>query len=155
MTELIKALATGCYLGYLPLMPGTYGSALAIPLHFLLVRLPPLWYGISLAVIILIAIGAAGSAEKIFDRKDPREVVIDEVVGMLVTLIHAPSHPVAWLLGFVLFRFFDILKPFPIRIIDQRVQGGVGIVLDDLVAGVYANLVLHGVYAVYALIAAN
>ncbi|MCF6237715.1 MAG: phosphatidylglycerophosphatase A, partial [Candidatus Marinimicrobia bacterium] len=69
---------------------------------------------IALGIIILLAVGCAGSAEKILDRADPSVVVIDEIAGMLVALIGAPNHPLAWLTAFALFRFFDILKPWPV-----------------------------------------
>jgi phosphatidylglycerophosphatase A len=95
------------------------------------------------AAIFFIAVIAAGQAEKILDRKDPGVIVIDEIIGMLITLIAAPNNPLIWLLGFALFRFFDIFKPYPIRLIDQRINGGLGIVLDDVMAGIYSLIVLQ------------
>ena len=77
------------------------------------------------------------------DRKDPGLVVIDEIAGMLVTMIAAPAAPMIMILGFILFRIFDILKPFPIRLIDQRIHGGLGIMLDDIVAGLYSLIILQ------------
>lgn len=143
MTNIILALATGLYTGYLPKAPGTWGSALALPLHFLLTRLAPTNYFLSLGVILTLAVLSAGSAEKILDTKDPGVVVIDEVAGMLITLIGAPDNPVVWVIGFGIFRVFDIAKPFPIRFIDQRFNGGIGIVLDDVMAGIYSLIVLR------------
>lgn len=143
MTTLIMALATGLYTGYLPKAPGTWGSLVALPLHLMLIRLEPLAYGLSLAGFILLAIMIAGSAEKICDRKDPGIIVIDEIAGMLIALIAAPPDFRGWLLAFLLFRLFDILKPFPIGWIDRRVQGGVGIVLDDLMAGLYTLIIIQ------------
>ena len=136
-------IATGFGAGYLPKAPGTWGSLLALPLHFFLRQLAPSHYALALAAIFFIAVISAGQAEKILNRKDPGVVVIDEVIGMLITLIAAPNSPLIWLLGFGLFRLFDIFKPYPIRLIDQRVNGGMGIVLDDVLAGIYSLIVLQ------------
>jgi phosphatidylglycerophosphatase A len=138
MDRLIMAIATGGGLGYLPKAPGTWGTLLALPIHYLIVQLEPRYYFSAIAVIIVVAILSAGGAEKILDKPDPGIVVIDEVAGMLITMIAIPSHPIAWLLAFLLFRLFDILKPFPVNFFDKRFHGGIGIVLDDLMAGIYA-----------------
>jgi phosphatidylglycerophosphatase A len=143
MDRLFMAIATGLGLGYAPFAPGTFGTMLALPIHFLISRLPLAWYFGALAFIIVLAILAAGSAEKILDRPDPGEVVIDEVAGMLVAMIMIPSHPLAWLLAFAFFRFFDIVKPWPVRFFDRHCHGGPGIVLDDLAAGLYAFAALQ------------
>ena len=137
------AIATGCFVGYLPIAPGTWGSALAIPIHFLLIRLSAEHYFTALGIIFVISVVTAGSAEKILDRKDPGAIVIDEILGMLITLIGAPNHILIWILGFLIFRFFDIVKPFPIRLIDRRINGGLGIVMDDVLAGVYSLIILQ------------
>ena len=138
MDRLIMAIATGCGLGYLPKAPGTWGTLLALPIHFLISKLPLPYYFSAITAIIFIAVLSAGGAEKILDRPDPGIVVIDEIAGMLVTMIFIPPNPIAWLLAFLLFRLFDILKPFPVNFFDQRFHGGIGIVLDDLMAGLYA-----------------
>jgi len=138
------AIATGLYSGYLPKAPGTWGSVVGLILYYFLRAVVLPTYLIILGVLLVVGFFAAGSAEKILDRKDPGCVVIDEIVGMLITLAAAPPYPVAWLLGFGLFRFFDIVKPFPARWIDKRIQGGVGIMLDDVVAGLYGFLALQG-----------
>ncbi|MCK5437924.1 MAG: phosphatidylglycerophosphatase A [Desulfobulbaceae bacterium] len=143
MTNLIMAIATGCFVGYLPIAPGTWGSALAIPIHFLLIQLSAEHYFTALGIIFVISVVTAGSAEKIIDRKDPGVIVIDEIIGMLITLIGAPNNILVWILGFLIFRFFDILKPFPIRLIDRRVNGGIGIVMDDVLAGIYSLIILQ------------
>ena len=143
MVRFFMLIATGFTIGYLPIAPGTWGSLLALPLHFFLSKLQPVAYGFSIAAIILLAIVAAGAAEKIIDQKDPGVVVIDEVAGMLVTMIGAPATPLAYLFGFCLFRFFDILKPFPVRWADRHLNGGIGVVADDLLAGLYALLCLQ------------
>lgn len=143
MDRLFMSIATGLGLGYAPFAPGTFGTMLALPIHFLLSHLPlPLYFG-ALAGLILLAIAAAGAAEKILDRPDPGEVVCDEVVGMLVAMIAVPKHPLAWVLAFGLFRLFDIWKPWPVGYIDRHFNGGLGIVMDDLAAGLYALAVLQ------------
>jgi len=143
MDRLFMGIATGFGAGYLPKAPGTWGSLVALPLHFFLRQLAPNHYALALGGIFFIGVITAGQAEKILDRKDPGVIVIDEVIGMLITLIGAPNNPLIWLLGFFIFRFFDIFKPYPIRLIDQRVNGGMGIVLDDVLAGVYSFIVLQ------------
>jgi phosphatidylglycerophosphatase A len=143
MVRFFMCIATGFYVGYLPWAPGTWGSLLALPLHFFLSRLQPVQYVAFLAALLVLAVAAAGAAEKIVDRKDPGIVVIDEVAGMLVTMIGAPRTVPAYVAAFVLFRFFDILKPFPVNWVDRHLNGGVGIVADDLVAGLYALLCLQ------------
>jgi phosphatidylglycerophosphatase A len=138
MDRLIMAIATGCGLGYLPKAPGTWGTLLALPIHYLISQLPLQYYFTAIAVIIVVAVLSAGGAEKILDKPDPGIVVIDEVAGMLVAMIAIPASPIAWVLAFVLFRIFDIFKPFPVNFFDKRFHGGIGIVLDDLMAGLYA-----------------
>ncbi|MFN2365907.1 MAG: phosphatidylglycerophosphatase A [Desulfurivibrionaceae bacterium] len=138
MDRLYMAVATGFGLGNLPKAPGTWGTLLALPVHYLIVKLPPSGYAAAIAIVCLIAIISAGAAEKIMDKPDPGRVVIDEVAGMLIAMIAIPAHPLAWLLAFILFRCFDIFKPFPVNFFDQRFHGGLGIVLDDLMAGLYA-----------------
>ncbi len=144
MVRLIMFIATGAYTGYLPKAPGTWGTLVALPLNLLLLLLPGQGYAISLAVILVLAVYTAGAAEKILDRKDPGAIVIDEIIGMLITLIGAPANPVVWLMAFLLFRLFDILKPWPVSWADRHLNGGLGIVMDDLLAGIYAWLCLHG-----------
>ena len=96
-----------------------------------------------IAGIFVIGTFAAGEAEKIMDHQDPGLVVIDEIVGMLITMIAVPATPLAMVLGFILFRIFDILKPFPVNFFDQRFHGGLGIMLDDVMAGIYSLIILQ------------
>lgn len=95
------------------------------------------------AVFVLPAVWIAGRAEAALGRKDAPTIVIDEVAGMLVTLAGVPFSPGAVVAGFVLFRAFDVLKPWPARLIERRLPGGWGVVLDDVAAGVYGNLTLQ------------
>jgi len=143
MDKLIMAIASGLYTGYMPVAPGTWGTLVAFPLHFLLIRLPQTSYYMSLAVVFIVAVFTAGSAEKILDRGDPGIVVIDEIIGMLIGLIGAPLKVVPMLAAFFVFRFFDIIKPFPAGWADRHLHGGLGIVLDDVIAGIYTLLVMQ------------
>ena len=142
MYTLIMLIATGCYSGYLPKAPGTWGSLAGLLLFLLLQPLDLLPY---LAVVLVLFIAgtlAAGEAEKILDNRDPGVVVIDEIVGMLITMSGVPLTLLTLFLGFVLFRFFDIAKPFPVNFFDRRFHGGLGIMLDDVVAGLYSLVFL-------------
>lgn len=139
-------IATGLYTGYLPKAPGTWGTLLAFPIHLLLSPLSPALYGISLFIIFCLAVVTSGAAEKILDSKDPGIIVIDEIIGMLIALIGAPDMPGVWLAAFILFRFFDIVKPFPVNWLDTHLNGGLGIVMDDVAAGCYALICLQLYY---------
>lgn len=122
--------------GYVPLAPGTVGSALtALVLGVVPVSRPAL-AGCFVAVTVL-GLWAAHRAERILGRKDPGAVVIDEVAGMILSVLALPLTPAVVIFGLVLFRLFDILKPFPARL-SQRLPGGPGIIVDDLIAGLYA-----------------
>ncbi|MDX2433011.1 MAG: phosphatidylglycerophosphatase A, partial [Desulfobacterales bacterium] len=112
-------------------------------LFFLLHTLSLEIYLAVIAGIFVIGTFAAGEAEKIMDHQDPGLVVIDEIVGMLITMIAVPATPLAMVLGFILFRIFDILKPFPVNFFDQRFHGGLGIMLDDVMAGIYSLIILQ------------
>ncbi len=143
MNHVILAIATGMYVGKIPKAPGTWGS-LAAFLPWLLIKDLPLtsYLGIC-AFAFIIGFFAAGSAEKILNSPDASPIVIDEIVGMFITLTLAPSHPMAWFTGFALFRFFDIIKPFPVSWFDKNIHGGIGIMMDDVMAGIYAFLSLQ------------
>jgi phosphatidylglycerophosphatase A len=136
-------VATGFLVGTVPFAPGTFGSIIGLPASFLLSRLNLLNSVICILAFILFAIGIASAAEKIIKQKDPGQIVIDEIAGLMVTLAGVPFNLKTALTGFVIFRVFDILKPFPIRALERRVGGGSGIVLDDVLAGIYGNLVLR------------
>ena len=137
------ALATGLYVGKIPKAPGTWGSLAALLPWFFIKDLPMQAYLLLLGVVFVVGFFVSGSAEKIIDTPDAGCIVIDEILGMFITLIAAPEHPLAWILGFILFRIFDIWKPFPVSWFDQRIHGGIGIMMDDVIAGVYALGVLQ------------
>ena len=137
------AIATGGFVGYAPTAPGTWGTLVAFPIHLLISQLSPIGYIISLVVIFFLSVFSSGSAEKIIDKKDPGVIVVDEIMGMLIALIGAPNIPLIWFAAFLLFRLFDIIKPFPVNWPDKHLNGGWGIVLDDIIAGLYTLLVLQ------------
>jgi len=143
-----RLIATVGFIGYTPLAPGTLGS-LAIALVFLL--LPPylpIWPQV-IGLLILFALAvwsaqemAAAHRQMTSGKIDPQEVVIDEVVGMAVTLALVPLNFKTIGLGLLLFRIFDVTKPFPVRRF-EKLPGGWGIVMDDVMAGIYANIVVR------------
>jgi phosphatidylglycerophosphatase A len=144
----ILFLATGGGSGYFPVMPGTAGSAVGVAVFFVLSPLPLFLYIVTSVSFIFLSIWSADRAvplckTKSQENKDPSHIVIDEIAGYLVTMI---SFPFQWwyaLGGFIIFRAMDIIKPYPADIIDSTTKGGVGIVLDDVIAGVYANIILQ------------
>lgn len=136
-------LATGFFSGTVPFAPGTVGTLTGMPICFLFSRLPLLLSGFCVLLFILSAVGVASAAEKILGQKDPARVVIDEMAGFLVTFVGLPFNLQTAVFGFIIFRVFDILKPFPIRSLERKVRGGCGIVLDDVLAGIYANVALR------------
>jgi phosphatidylglycerophosphatase A len=133
-------LATGFYVGNIPFAPGTFGSLIGLPLCFFLADIKLTAAIIVTVLFIGLAIWIAGTAAKALARKDPGSIVIDEIVGMVVTFVGLPFNLATAVIGFILFRILDILKPFPIRILDRRLSGGLGIVADDVVAGIFANI---------------
>jgi phosphatidylglycerophosphatase A len=141
----IEFLATGGLIGFAPAAPGTFGSLAALPLCLLLSGMSIEGGVIFLVALISVSVWIAHAAEKLIGRNDPKQVVIDEICGMAVALFALPFTPLNVCGGFALFRVFDILKPFPIRWADRNVSGGLGIVLDDIIAGVIANALMRTV----------
>lgn len=140
---MLLKIATLFGVGRIPKAPGTWGSLATLPLCYLLLMAGPFVYMIATLVIIIIAIVAAEHFERQSQSHDSKEIVIDEVVGMLVTMTWLPSTWNSFLIAFCVFRFFDVLKPFPISYFDRKVPGGFGVVADDLVAGILGNIVLQ------------
>jgi phosphatidylglycerophosphatase A len=138
----VICLSSGFYSGYCPVAPGTVGTIIAIPLHIVISRLSAPSYGIALVVFIVLSWWLSRAAEAVFLEKDSRRIVVDEMAGFLVTMGFLPPVPVYLVTGFILFRFFDIVKPFPIRRLES-LEGGFGVVADDLMAGVYSHLALR------------
>jgi len=161
-TDYLALAISTCGVGYLPLAPGTWGSLVAVGLYLLLrlhyLNYPPYadsedylmaFVGAELFVIVIVTflgIWAASRAERVLKIKDPGKVVVDEVAGQLIallpsSLITAGRWPILVVIAFLLFRIFDIVKPYPARKLES-LHGGVGIMADDLVAGAYAAVVV-------------
>ena len=141
--EAVMFLATGFYAGNIPFAPGSFGSLIALPLCFVLAGISLTAAVICTGCFILLAVWISDAAEKILQRNDPGCIVIDEIAGMMVTFIGLPFNLITVVIGFIIFRILDILKPFPIRKLDKRMPGGLGVVADDVAAGIFANLLLR------------
>jgi phosphatidylglycerophosphatase A len=142
-------LATWFAVGLIPIMPGTWGSLAAMPSAWaILAVLGTKGLAIAIAVTLFAGWWAASTLIKASGISDPGFVVIDEVVGQWLVLLAAPPDPLAWLLAFLLFRIFDIWKPWPVRWADREITGGLGVMLDDLLAAVYAGVVLWVLLAI-------
>jgi phosphatidylglycerophosphatase A len=143
MSGLALLVATFGYVGFFPVAPGTAGSLAALVVYAVVhwVGVPAL-EALSILGIFATGVWASTVSERVLGRTDPGPVVIDEVVGMLVTLAGMPLSPTGVALGFLLFRVFDIVKPFPARRLEDA-PGGWGIMLDDIVAGLYGQVALR------------
>jgi phosphatidylglycerophosphatase A len=140
----IHCLAFGLGSGLAPVAPGTFGTLAAIPLYLAASGLSLPLYGLLVAALFLAGIHITGRSAERLGAADPSGIVFDEIVGYLVTMAAVPFSWPAAALGFLLFRLFDILKPWPVGPLDRRVHGGLGIMLDDAVAGLLAAACLHG-----------
>jgi len=137
-------VALGFGTGLLQAIPGTLATLLVgIPLYQLLSGLPTFYYSVILLLSFILGIVVCTTAEEVLASPDDPAIVWDEICGYLLTMINAPSGFFWTLLGFFLFRLFDIWKPWPINIVEQRVKGGLGIMLDDTLAAIYAGLILY------------
>lgn len=143
LTDPILFLAFGFGSGLAKKMPGTFGTVAAIPLYLLLLQTSSQGYWLATLLSVLLGIYICDQAAKKLQVHDFGGIVWDEIAGFLITMIGLPFSWQTLLAGFVLFRLFDIVKPWPIRWLDQQVQGGLGIMLDDVLAGVFSALLLH------------
>jgi phosphatidylglycerophosphatase A len=140
---LILALATWGGVGFLPFMPGTWGTLAALPLWYYLAQTGPWGYGLGVAALVILGLLVAGPAQKLLGRTDHGSIVVDEVAGLLITLAGVPPTWENAVLGLVIFRTLDILKPFPIRRFGEGGNGGLEVMADDVAAGVIGRLVLE------------
>lgn len=140
LQSISKWTATFFGVGYAPKAPGTWGSIAAMPFVFLISLFPPEVY---IVLTLVIFLGGALASQIYGKGADNKEIVIDEVCGVMVTFFLIPHEWYLWVLGFFLFRFFDILKPFPISLVDKRMKGGMGVMSDDVLAGLASNAILH------------
>jgi len=136
-------IATGCYIGNITFAPGTFGTVLGLLLCFFLSKIDYSMAVLLTLIFILCAIWIANEAEKILKTKDPGCIVIDEIAGIILTLSGLPFNITSVTAGFLVFRALDIWKPYPIRLLENKFAGGIGIVLDDVAAGILSNLILR------------
>jgi len=142
---IILLFATGAGAGYAPWAPGTIGTLLAVPLSLLLNRIAAVSLPVALLALVaalICAIWLAHKGAEIMRQTDPAVIVVDEIAGFLVAAFLIPPRLLPVTVAFVLFRFFDLVKPFPVATL-ERLPGGVGIVLDDVMAGLYAFVLLR------------
>ena len=138
-----QLLAFGFGSGLAPKAPGTFGTLAAVPLYWLIAQLAPGLYALALVVAFVLGVWICGMASRQLQVHDHPGIVWDEFVGYWITMFALPIDWIWALAGFVAFRFFDIIKPWPIGWLDKRVGGGLGIMIDDVVAGVMACALLH------------
>ena len=139
----VHFLAFGFGSGLAKKAPGTWGTLAAVPLYLLLSPLPTWAYIIVVLLVCAVGVWICDQSSKALGVHDHPGIVWDEFAGLLITMIAVPFSWTALLLGFILFRVFDILKPWPISVLDKKVHGGLGIMLDDILAGVFAAVALH------------
>ena len=148
MTRLAVFIATVGYCGYFPIAPGTVGSAAGLVFYLLVWwAQSPLFEAGLILLLFAVGVWAGTTSERYFGGIDPGPIVLDEVVGMLITLAFIPVGIAGALIGFFLFRLFDVLKPFPAGRF-EKLHGGLGVMADDAMAAIYANIVLRLVLSV-------
>jgi phosphatidylglycerophosphatase A len=156
VNTIVKVLATALGAGYSPVAPGTCGTAVTVPLVWALSSLLMWQWALVCVAITLFAIAVAHRADRVWGTHDSQRIVIDEVAGYCITMLPVDrGHWAPLAVGFVVFRFFDIVKPPPVRWLDQNLPGGWGVVLDDAAAGVMGAVVMallahFGVFAALA-----
>ncbi len=139
----IHILSFGFGAGLSPVAPGTMGTLIAIPIYLLLAAFSLPIYLVIVTILFSVGCWASALTAKALNVHDHPGIVIDEIVGYLITMIMIPTTWYWVLLGFLLFRIFDIWKPWPISVVDRQVEGGLGIMLDDVLAGLFSLLSLH------------
>ena len=137
----VRIISTFFYVGYLPLIPGTFGSFAGLIL-FYFIQDNPVHLVLGFIIVTVTGFFICGPAENLMQKKDPPCIVIDEVSGMLLSLLFIPYDLKLMILGFFIFRLLDTLKPFPVSRL-ERLRGGLGIMSDDLMAGLYTNIILQ------------
>jgi len=148
--KIITLFSTGFYTGYFPIAPATFSTlTLGVACYLSISHLNTYLYGLITLILFFPAVWLSDKSEKIFNKKDCGCIVIDELVGFLVTMFLVPFSWMNIVLGFFFFRFFDIVKPPPANFFNDRKKGGLDVVLDDVIAGVYSNLLLLVVYYLF------
>jgi phosphatidylglycerophosphatase A len=151
-----RAAASVLFLGYVPLMPGTVGSAVVVGLVWYFRGSMGVFYGsrgfllywVSICAGTALSIALSARPKETFGSDDPKQNIIDECVGQWITFFMVPITARTLILGFLLFRFFDVIKPYPVHKAEE-IEGGAGIVLDDVIAGAYANIVMIAIVGLY------
>ena len=139
----VHFLSLGFGSGLMPFAPGTFGTLAAIPVYLLMFKLNLLQYSVVVTALFALGIYLCQKTSDALGVHDHSGIVFDEIVGFLITMIGVP-HSWKWIIvGFILFRLFDILKPWPISWLDKKIHGGLGIMLDDVLAGLFALAVMH------------
>ncbi|MCR8921520.1 phosphatidylglycerophosphatase A [Dasania sp. GY-MA-18] len=150
----IHCLAFGFGSGLAPKAPGTFGTLMAVPLYLLLMQLPLLGYVLLLLASFIVGVYLCGKTADDLGVHDHPGIVWDEFVGFWITMLAAPAGWLWIVIGFILFRLFDIWKPWPIKVLDEKMETGLGIMLDDVLAGVYAFICLQGLVYLQVVMAA-
>jgi len=140
--SILKYVATLGFIGYIPFAPGTFGTLTAF-IFFILLRPSSFIHLILLFFVLLVGIISSHHAERLLNSKDSRHIVIDEFCGYFLSVLFIPFSISYALAAFFLFRFFDILKPFPIKKIEAALVGGIGVMADDIMAAIYTNIILQ------------
>ncbi len=139
--KLVRIIATGAFTGYSPFAPGTVATLLiGVPLFVIMHRLPVSLYGVICVILFGVGCRVSGITEELSGRDDPSEVVVDEIVGYLVSTAGLAANTYTVVVSFFAFRAFDIVKPWPIGEVEKDLKGGLGIMSDDIIAGLYANI---------------
>ncbi|MEI6893405.1 MAG: phosphatidylglycerophosphatase A [Colwellia sp.] len=146
LTDPIQFLALGFGSGLAPKAPGTFGTLAAVPLFLLMSGLTPLIYAIVVVIVCVTGVYICGKAAKDVGVHDHGAIVWDEFAGFFITMFMVPVSWQSVLVGFVLFRLFDIAKPWPISIADKKLTGGFGIMFDDILAGLFSLVIMHLIF---------
>lgn len=147
--KILLLIATFFNVGKFPKAPGTFATLATIPLFILMSRLPDVIYMMLTFGIVILGIFAAQAFEAVSPEHDSKEIVIDEVAGFLITMALVPCTIKSVAVGFVFFRLFDIFKPWPISALDKKVKGGVGVMVDDIAAGIAASVMMQVILTYY------
>ena len=142
MNNILKFIATLGFIGYLPIAPGTWGTAAGL-VFVMLLKPSATSYAVLIVLGFLLGTVASTAAERVIGRTDSGHIIIDEFIGFLVSVIFVPQTYGYFVAAFFLFRFFDILKPFPIRQAERGLKAGLGVMTDDVLAGIYTNVILQ------------
>lgn len=152
MTNPVHFLAFGFGSGLAPFAPGTFGTLMAVPLYLLMMQLSLVPYLLLIGIVCISGVWICDKSSKLLGVHDHGGIVWDEFAGFFITMIAAPAGWIWIVIGFALFRLFDIWKPWPISLLDKNIEGGLGIMVDDIVAGIYALICLQLIHAFFPML---